>query len=84
MGNAAKFIQDTYAGFANELGKTSAAAVERFTQLTREIFELSIGIADFSGLARFGKAAEDAYAIVNAEIAKQRAKWPALRRATRS
>jgi len=72
VGNAAKFIQDTYAGFANELGKTSAAAVERFTQLTREIFELSIGIADFSGLARFGKAAEDAYAIVNAEIAKQK------------
>lgn len=72
VGNAAKFIQDTYAGFANDLGKTSAAAVERFTQLTREIFELSIGIADFSGLARFGKAAEDAYAIVNAEIAKQK------------
>lgn len=72
VGNAAKFIQDTYQNFANELGKTSAAAVERFTQLTREIFELSIGIADFSGLARFGKAVEDAYAIVNAEIAKQK------------
>lgn len=72
VGNAAKFIQDTYAGFANELGKTSAAAVERFTQLTREIFELSIGIADFSGLARFGKAAEDAYAIVSAQIEKQK------------
>lgn len=72
IGNAAKFIQDTYQSFANELGKTSDAAVQRFTVLTRRIFELGAGIADFSGLARFGKAVEDAYAIVNAEIAKQR------------
>lgn len=72
IGNAAKFIQDTYQNFANELGKTSDAAVQRFTVLTRRIFELGAGIADFSGLARFGKAVEDAYAIVNAEIAKQK------------
>lgn len=70
--NAAQAIQDIYSGFANELGKTSQAAVEKYTTLTRSIFELSAGIADFSGLARFGKAAEDAYAIINAQIDRQK------------
>lgn len=70
--NAAQAIQDIYAGFANELGRTSEAAVARFTTLTRSIFELGAGIADFSGLARFGKAAQDAFRIVQGEIVLQK------------
>lgn len=72
VGNAAQAIQNIYSGFAGELGKTSQAAIEQFTTLTRQIFELSAGIADFSGLARFGKAAQDAYDIINERIARQK------------
>lgn len=72
ISSAAQAIQNIYAGFANELGKISEAAVQRFTGLTRDIFELSAGIADFSGLARFGKAAQDAYDIVTKEVEKQK------------
>jgi tape measure domain-containing protein len=72
VGNAAQAIQNIYSGFAGELGKTSTAAIEQFTKLTRQIFELSAGIADFSGLARFGKAAEDAYNIINGKIEQQK------------
>lgn len=72
VGSAAQAIQNIYAGFANELGKTSQAAMEEFTSLTRQIFELGAGIADFSGLARFGKAAQDAFDIVSAKIEQQK------------
>lgn len=72
VGSAAQAITNIYEGFAGELGKTSQAAIERFTDLTRQIFNLSAGIADFSGLARFGKAAQDAFAIVSGEIDKQK------------
>lgn len=77
-GGAAQAIKNIYEGFANELGKVSEAAVLRFNEVTRRIFELGSGIADFSGLARFGKAAQDAYTIVNGEIAKQRGEVAAL------
>jgi tape measure domain-containing protein len=72
ISSAAQAIQNIYSGFANELGKISDAAVQRFTGLTRDLFELSAGIADFSGLARFGKAAQDAYDIVTKEVDKQK------------